>query len=368
MGEEIDVYIGQMLDKLEEYNIADNTIVVFTSDHGEMLGAHGMRGKNTFYEESVHVPLSITFPREIPARTRVDEGVSHLDLYATILDYLGYSSSDKSDGTSVRKFIENTSVNDKYDERVVISEWDFRKPVSRKSFDRSLGHETNFMVLKGSYKLMMTKLAEATRLDMMYNMKNDPYEINNLVGLNGDIASDETIGKAEHLKCLLLEWMERMDGPGYYSSPLFSDSFIGPYSNGIKESEGDIIEITKRRKWRELNFWISDYILEFWKPVWKENRYIQNEYIYFGRTTPGFLRIDQIAIIGKDAGLFSVEMPPAFLLSGSCTKMKVTYSSQIALEEVDARIEFTINGKGLEQYVIIKIGGETSTYSTIEDF
>ena len=47
------------------FALAGNTLVIFTSDHGEMLDAHGMREKNVFYEESAHIPLLIRFPNKI---------------------------------------------------------------------------------------------------------------------------------------------------------------------------------------------------------------------------------------------------------------------------------------------------------------
>ena len=58
---EIDDWVGKILDKLDEHGLAENTLVIFTSDHGEMLGAHGMREKNVFYEESAHIPLIDSF-------------------------------------------------------------------------------------------------------------------------------------------------------------------------------------------------------------------------------------------------------------------------------------------------------------------
>ena len=67
--EEVDHYVGLLLNKLDEKGIASNTFVIFVSDHGEMLGAHGMREKNVFLEESAHVPLLMRFPGKIKAGT-----------------------------------------------------------------------------------------------------------------------------------------------------------------------------------------------------------------------------------------------------------------------------------------------------------
>jgi arylsulfatase A-like enzyme len=74
---------------LDELDITDNTLVVFASDHGEMLGAHCLRGKNKFFEESTRVPLFLKLPGVIPAGSIVDEPVSLIDVFSTILDYAG---------------------------------------------------------------------------------------------------------------------------------------------------------------------------------------------------------------------------------------------------------------------------------------
>ena len=104
---EIDDWVGKILDKLDSLGLADQTLVIFTSDHGEMLGAHGMREKNIFYEESAHIPLLIRFPGEVQAETTVDGYVSLVDLFPTILDYLEVPEKE-SDGKSLRGLIEGS--------------------------------------------------------------------------------------------------------------------------------------------------------------------------------------------------------------------------------------------------------------------
>lgn len=78
---EIDDWVGKILEKLVELGLEENTLVIFTSDHGDMLGAHGMREKNVFYEESAHIPLLIRFPGHIKPATTVDGYVSNVDLF-----------------------------------------------------------------------------------------------------------------------------------------------------------------------------------------------------------------------------------------------------------------------------------------------
>lgn len=129
-----------------------------------------MRNKFNFLEESVRVPMIMSFPGRMPTNRVVKAPVSHLDLHATILDYFGAEKYDNSDGTSLRRFIENKSYNKYYDERIVVSEVDERVPISGKAFDKELGTIPNFMIRKGNWKLMISKLRDSPVPDMMYNL------------------------------------------------------------------------------------------------------------------------------------------------------------------------------------------------------
>lgn len=84
----LDEQVGIVLSSLERLGLADDTRVIYTSDHGEALGAHGLLGKFQLYEPSVGVPLLMAGPG-IPARRVIDEPVSHIDLYPTILEAFG---------------------------------------------------------------------------------------------------------------------------------------------------------------------------------------------------------------------------------------------------------------------------------------
>lgn len=65
------------------------------------------------------------------------------------------------------------------------------------------------MIRHRDFKLILPKYADSPIGDMMYNLKWDPFEMRNLLGVRTKIMSDEIVGKAEHLKILLLEWMKR---------------------------------------------------------------------------------------------------------------------------------------------------------------
>jgi choline-sulfatase len=85
----LDDKIGRLLDTLEEQGLADNTVVIHTSDHGESLGEHGLWRKMNFYEQSARVPLQITWPGLIAGGQRFPGAVSLVDVTATLLEMAG---------------------------------------------------------------------------------------------------------------------------------------------------------------------------------------------------------------------------------------------------------------------------------------
>ena len=188
---EIDDWMGKLFETLKENGFEDNTLVIFTSDHGEMLGAHGMREKNVFYEESARIPLIMRFPKQIKAGVKVSTPVSNLNLYATILDYLDVEG-DTSDGSSLRPLNEGEET-DKFD--VVVTEWNYNLK----------DNEPNYMIVKGDWKLFIPYSTTSSVIDALYDLKNDPKEVNNLIGKNPDKA--EHLEKANELKEDLLIWL-----------------------------------------------------------------------------------------------------------------------------------------------------------------
>ncbi|HKK60973.1 MAG TPA: sulfatase-like hydrolase/transferase, partial [Bacteroidales bacterium] len=358
--EEIDEWVGVLLDTLDAHpDVRDNTIVVFTSDHGEMLGAHGLNEKNKFLEESAHIPLLIKAPGKIEPGTVVENDVNLLDLFSTVLDYANASSYDNSHGTSMRRFIENKSYNEAYDESHIVTEWDYRDPKGN-SLSRSLGGEINFHSKKGAYKLMMTKKANSSKIDMLYNIDEDPYEMNNLIGNNGMTASDYTIGKAEHLKALLVDWMLRLDGEDkIYSDPKWNND----------EGDGDIAEIRERRGWRTLDLWVCDTLIHFGNAVDVNGTLTRNEWIYLGRTTDGTTNISSITLEGSDADLFTVsEFTNGAINTNDYKKVKVQYTPT-SLNYLVSDAKLRIKHDTGDDIVIDLVNGErnTSDNTVIDD-
>ncbi len=98
---EVDTMVGQILAALQANNLSHETLVIYTSDHGDMMGEHGLWWKHTFYEESVRVPLIMAWPGVITPGTRCGRVVSALDVNATILDALDAPTLPNSPGNSL---------------------------------------------------------------------------------------------------------------------------------------------------------------------------------------------------------------------------------------------------------------------------
>jgi arylsulfatase A-like enzyme len=97
----VDTHIGTILDTLDVCGLRDNTIVVFTSDHGDMMGAHQLLAKCVLYQEAIRVPLLLRLPGQRAGR-RVYGPVSQIDLVPTLLDLLGAPAPTHLQGRSQR--------------------------------------------------------------------------------------------------------------------------------------------------------------------------------------------------------------------------------------------------------------------------
>jgi len=193
---EIDDWVGKILDKLDELDLTENTLVFFVSDHGEMLGAHGLRGKFNFYEESVRVPFIIRYPGKIPAGQNISTPVSVLNIYPTILDYAGLKNIP-SDGYSLKGLMEGTEA-PKYD--FAVSEWKWKNT-----------SVPSIMIRTENWKLMTTHREGGKNIEALFNLRNDPHEMNNLLGSNPErFEYEET---AEKLRSQLVRYLREVNSP-----------------------------------------------------------------------------------------------------------------------------------------------------------
>ncbi len=152
---------GEVIRALEAAGIMDDTILVYTSDHGEMRGEHGLWDKFVFYESSAGVPLMMRVPGVTTAGAVCEAPVSQVALAPTLLDLCGIPVPGNLDEPSLAPFLRDLS---RKQNRPVYSEF-------------SLGGDAEkYMVRRGDWKYSYY-MGDTPEL---YNLREDPLEMNNL--------------------------------------------------------------------------------------------------------------------------------------------------------------------------------------------
>jgi arylsulfatase A-like enzyme len=108
----LDDNVGRMLDYLDSAGLADNTIVIYTSDNGFFLGDHGWFDKRFMYEESLRIPFLVRYPREIKPGTVNDRFILNVDYAPTFLDYAGMPIPGDMQGHSIRPLLRGETPRD----------------------------------------------------------------------------------------------------------------------------------------------------------------------------------------------------------------------------------------------------------------
>lgn len=163
----VDDGVGEVLDYLEESGLAENTIVIYTSDQGFYLGEHGWFDKRFMYEESFRTPLLMRYPKEIEAGTEIKQLVQNLDFAPTFLDYAGLDIPKDMQGESFRKLVSGES-----------SIW--RDAVYYTYYEYPSVHmvKRHYGVATDRYKLMHFYY-DIDEWEM-YDLETDPMEMNNI--------------------------------------------------------------------------------------------------------------------------------------------------------------------------------------------
>ncbi len=188
----VDTSVGRILAALEETGQDDETILVFTSDHGDLMGSHRMLGKGFMFDESTRVPLAIRLPGQTRGR-RLRGPVSQIDVVPTLLALMGETPPPELQGTSLGPALE-TSVEP---ERDVFIEWNTDAAKTRpekaarqmrtfgaedlgdpEAVAASLGDNVRTVVTPDGWKLNWSQVGEHE----LYNLPADPLELRNLVG------------------------------------------------------------------------------------------------------------------------------------------------------------------------------------------
>lgn len=170
----IDEGVGQLWKRLEKNGQLDNTVIVFTSDHGYWYGEHGLSVERRLpYEEGIRVPLLVRYPPMVKAGTLIDQFAVSVDLAPTMLELAQVKTDQKYDGRSLVPLLKGEQPED----------W-------RESFLIEYNTDTVFpRLLKMGYKAVRTprwkyiQFNELEGMNELYDVQNDPYEMKNLIDL-----------------------------------------------------------------------------------------------------------------------------------------------------------------------------------------
>lgn len=186
--EDLDGEIGRVLQTCEDTGCLENTLIIFTSDHGEGLGHHQMVRKSSPYDESIKVPFIISWPGHIPEdQEDIVNLVSGMDIMPTCCDYAGISLPPQTRGKSLKPILEGNPSN-----------W-------RTHLISELAGNAVRMVRSSNYKYIIDL---KDRKEMLFNMKNDAGETKNIAG------SDQADSIIKDHRRALREWENGLDVAG----------------------------------------------------------------------------------------------------------------------------------------------------------
>ncbi|NLV73244.1 MAG: sulfatase-like hydrolase/transferase [Chloroflexi bacterium] len=188
----IDAQVGRVLAALDELGLADDTLVIFTADHGDLCGGHGMIDKHyVMYEDVTHVPLILRWRGHTARGATNDAFISHaIDLAATFIELARAESPQQFVGRSlVPTFDGSTDLG--------------RTNITSTYFGNQFGLYSQRMLRDRRYKYVWNLSAE----DELYDMANDPGELTNLAqdGALREVLAD--------LRLRLLAWLEETRDP-----------------------------------------------------------------------------------------------------------------------------------------------------------
>jgi arylsulfatase A-like enzyme len=177
----VDENIDKILKKLRKLNLIENTIIIFTSDHGEEFWEHGaFEHGHTLYRELLQVPLLIRFPQSLPSGKTIDAQVRTIDIMPTVLEMLGVKHDIPLTGKSLLPLVRG------------------EEKGGRTAFSESLAYyEERKSIKKGKYKLIYFP---DSKISELYYLETDPQEKNNVFS--------QRKKEALSLKEELITWMK----------------------------------------------------------------------------------------------------------------------------------------------------------------
>lgn len=170
---QMDACVGRVYDTLRELGLDRNTVVVYTSDHGEMAGAHRLWTKHNMFEQSVAVPLLMSLPDRTSSRVARHELIEQVDLFPTLAELCGHAAPKELPGRSFVPLIRNQ----RYESReFAYSEYYFCRSVFTRD-NRYVGKPPILMVRTKEWKLNYLPWSRSE----LYDMGKDPGEFQNRI-------------------------------------------------------------------------------------------------------------------------------------------------------------------------------------------
>jgi arylsulfatase A-like enzyme len=164
----LDAQVGRVLDALEQNGLKDNTIVVFTSDHGYHMGEHDHYQKRTLFEYSARIPLIISYPGQEKRGQRTGSFVEMIDFYPTLCELAGLEYPENISGKSMVPVLKNP-----------------RKKIRKDALTQTI--YDGYSVITDKYRYIRWGEGGEGMVEL-YDIRNDPGEMNNL-------AAEEKYGK-----------------------------------------------------------------------------------------------------------------------------------------------------------------------------
>lgn len=168
MCESVDRMIGRVLEALERSGEADRTMVIYTSDHGEMAGEHGCWWKSNYYEGSVGIPMIARFPHVIARGSRTEGAANLMDLGPTFCDLTGTGPMPLADGTSLAPLLSHPDACDGFEETM-------SELVDRVGADNPV---VSRMIRSGPFKYY--HCYDGSTPPVLYHLTEDPSELTDL--------------------------------------------------------------------------------------------------------------------------------------------------------------------------------------------
>lgn len=165
-----DDQLGRLFAELETRGVLDNTLVIVTGDHGEQFGEHGLFGHtNSLYIQTLHVPLLVSMPSQLPTGVEVSDSISLRDLPTTILDVLELENEGRFPGASLSRYWQNTAEESNSAPDPLLSE-----------IYPGVGGQEWYPLAKGEVKSVVLGpyhyIREADGTEELYDLDNDPLE------------------------------------------------------------------------------------------------------------------------------------------------------------------------------------------------